>query len=301
MKQHTYIVAVISPAWREAIAFWRQVNSRATVFVRGEAAPNNECARGVAGGVRPANFCPVTSGEIASSGWAVMKKYLLCILLGWASLFCVRGQLTAPGTVDFKADAESEKKASQWVAALKLADAERISRVEKVVAIHLTQTRDWINTHSFTNVPAGINPATGQALSNLDRQIIAASAQPKSYHADLMAGLRRELTEEQVETILDKYTSGKVAFTMRGYYAIVPDLTPTEATNILGFLKQAREQAVDYSNMKLVSAIFDIYKAKSEQYLNANGRNWKQLYSAYVKTEKAKKETTRTNTPSKSK
>jgi nitroimidazol reductase NimA-like FMN-containing flavoprotein (pyridoxamine 5'-phosphate oxidase superfamily) len=37
-----------------------------------------------------------------------------------------------------------------------------------------------------------------------------------------MAGLRKDLTEEQVEAILDKYTIGKVAFTMKGYKAIVP-------------------------------------------------------------------------------
>ena len=52
-----------------------------------------------------------------------------------------------------------------------------------------------------------------------------------------MDGLRRNLTPEQVETILDKYTIGKVAFTMKGYKAIVPDLTADEEAKILSFLK----------------------------------------------------------------
>jgi len=97
------------------------------------------------------------------------------------------------------------------------------------------------------------------------------------------------LSEEQVESILDKYTVGKVAFTLAGYHSIVPDLTSEEETTILGFLKEAREMAVDYKSMKQISSIFEIYKTKSEQYLNSNGRNWRALYKAYSDSVKAKK------------
>jgi len=76
---------------------------------------------------------------------------------------------------------------------------------------------------------------------------------------------------------------------MKGYKAIVPDLTAEEEKAILGFLKQAREEAVDYKNMNQISAIFEIYKTKSEQYLNSNGRDWKKLYKAYTDAVKAKK------------
>jgi hypothetical protein len=104
-----------------------------------------------------------------------------------------------------------------------------------------------------------------------------------------MAGLRKELTEEQVNAILDKYTIGKVAFTMKAYREIVPDMTPTEDSTIVSYLHKAREQAVDYKNMKEVSAIFEIYKTKSEQYLNTNGRNWREMYRTYTDMLKVKK------------
>ena len=155
--------------------------------------------------------------------------------------------------------------------------------------MHLKTIRDWHNEHPYTTVPAGINPVTGNRLSELDRQVIANSAIPKSVHDSLMNVLKKELSPEQVETILDKYTIGKVAFTMNGYKAIVPDLTVEEEAKILGFLKEAREQAIDYKNMNQISAIFEIYKTKSEQYLNSNGRNWRQLYKAYTDAVKAKK------------
>jgi hypothetical protein len=188
-----------------------------------------------------------------------------------------------------RSDRELAKRAGDWVASLRLGDPAREARLNGVIATHLKAVRDWHNGHPFTTVPAGINPATGNRLSDLDRQVIADSAIPASVHEDLMAGLRRDLGPEQVEAVLDQYTVGKVAFTMRGYHAIVPDLTREEEATILAFLKQAREQAVDYKSMNEISAIFEIYKTKSEQFLNANGRDWKALYKAYTDAVKAKK------------
>lgn len=198
-----------------------------------------------------------------------------------------KAQVTAEAKA--KSDAEADKKAAEWVASLNLNDAAKASRVQQVIATHLKIIRDWNNDHPYTTVPAGIDPATGKPLSNMDRQIIANSALPKSVHEDLMNGLRKDLTPEQVEAILDKYTVGKVAFTLNGYKAIVPDLTSTEEATILANLKQAREQAVDFKNMKQISAIFEIYKTRNEQYLNSNGRNWHQLFKTYVDAVKAKK------------
>ena len=95
--------------------------------------------------------------------------------------------------------------------------------------------------------------------------MIADSAMPKEVHERLMKDLHRVLTEEQVEQILDKYTVGKVAFTLKGYQAIVPNMTEEETTFVLEQLKLSRKQAIDYKNMKQISAIFEIYKTKCEQ------------------------------------
>jgi len=196
----------------------------------------------------------------------------------------------SPDEANAKANAELQKKASEWAGELQLNDALKERRVASAIAIHLKTIRDWNNKHPFTTVPAGINPVTGNKLSELDRQVIANSAMPASVHEDLMNELKKDLTTEQVEAVLDKYTIGKVAFTLNGYKAIVPDLTKEEEAKIIEYLKQAREQAIDYKSMKQVSAIFEIYKTKCEQYLNNNGRNWRQLFQAYVNKVKAQKE-----------
>jgi hypothetical protein len=192
-------------------------------------------------------------------------------------------------TTETKSKSDPDVKAAQWVASLNLNDPAKEARVTAVITTHLTAVRDWHNNHPYTLTPEGINPITGKVFSKLERQLIVNSTIPKTVHEDLMAGLHKDLTEEQVELILDKYTIGKVAFTMNGYKSIVPNLTPVEEGVVLTNLKLAREQAVDYKNIDQISVIFKIYKTKIEDYFNNNGRNWKQMFKAYVDSVNAKK------------
>ncbi|MCU7547664.1 DUF3826 domain-containing protein [Chitinophagaceae bacterium LB-8] len=231
-----------------------------------------------------------------------MRKYakkpgLICtvLLLATTMSFSAHAQTqaaaisTMSAEAKAKSDVDQEKKAAEWVSSLNLNDVSKEDRLKTLIATHLKTIRDWHNEHLITTVPAGINPVTGKRLSELDRQIIANSAMPQSVHQDLMAGLRKDLSEEQVEVILDKYTVGKVAFTLKGYQAIVPNMTPEEEAFVLTNLKLAREQAIDFKNMNQISAIFEIYKTQCEQYFNTHGRNWREMYKAYTDAVKAKK------------
>ena len=181
------------------------------------------------------------------------------------------------------------QKAEKWVKATGLQDAAKITRLTGFVQQHLVSVYRWNKTHSADDVPAGVNPRTGERLTELDRKMIAQSAMPASVHKTLMDSLRQYLSAPEIGKILDGYTIGKVAFTLKGYQAIVPDLTQKETAEILKNLKAAREMAIDYKSMKSISAIFEIYKTKNEQYLNANGRNWHQLFGDYVRKVKAEK------------
>lgn len=227
------------------------------------------------------------------------KKLVICFSLLIAVLFTsgsIMGQTSNVGTETAKtkerrekSNLEQEKNAQEWVASLDLNDEAKEERLQDVIVTHLITIRDWHNQHPYTTVPAGINPLDGKPLSELDRQIIANSAMPDSVHENLMDGLRKDLQEEKVNAILDKYTIGKVDFTMGGYHAIVPDLTEKEEEKIRGYMEEAREIAVDFKSMDQISGIFEIYKTKSEQYLNSNGRNWRELYKAFVKKVQAEK------------
>lgn len=208
------------------------------------------------------------------------KKITALLLIG----FMLLGTMVQAQIAD-----EEVKKATEWISTFSLNDSAKESRLIQVVATHLSAVKNWHNSHPVSTVPAGINPLDGKPLSDLHRQIIADSAIPSTVHQDLMSGLRKDLSEEQVALVLDKYTIGKVAFTMKGYQAIVPNMTAAETAEIQKLLEKAREQAVDYKSMKEISAIFEIYKTQAEQYLNNNGRNWRQMYNDYTKKIKAEK------------
>lgn len=192
------------------------------------------------------------------------------------------GKVKPGSTTGTAANSVVHEKAAQFVTSLNLMDTAKAARVRSVIETHMTAVHKWHNTHAYTLTPEGINPITGKVFSKLERQLIVDSTIPQTVHDELMKGLRKDLTEGQVADILDHYTIGKVAFTMNGYKSIIPDLTSTEEAEILTNLKLAREQAVDYKDVKEMSIIFKIYKTKNEDYLNSHGRNWKQLYKGYV-------------------
>jgi len=177
---------------------------------------------------------------------------------------------------------QQRDRATKWVNKLELNDPAKEGRVIEVITTHLLAVRDWHNTHPFTEVPEGINPRTGGKLNKLDRQMIAVSTIPSSVHTAVMDGLRADLTEPQVEQILDEYTIGKVAFTMQGYRECILDMTPEEDASIMDMLKKAREEAIDYKNNDQISAIFKIYKTQIEMWLYQNDRNWRKIYKEWV-------------------
>ncbi len=209
-----------------------------------------------------------------------MKKLLLITILS----LCLTNMLQAQ-TID----EGSMKKATGWVSNLQLNDSAKEGRVIMIIAKHLAAIRAWHNEHVNMIPDGAINPQTGKKLSALERMVIADSSQPSAIRQELLEGLNANLTPAQVEQILDFYTVGKVAFTMKAYKEIVPNMTAEDESILMNNLKEARLMAIDYKNMKEISAIFEIFKTKNEQHFTNSGRDWRTIYREYVKRIKEKK------------
>jgi hypothetical protein len=162
-------------------------------------------------------------------------------------------------------NAAYDQRVNEWVAELSLNDPAKEARVKSIILTHMLTVRD---THNAGFAP----PAQSRVTFN--------------------EGLKRELTAEQIEQIKDRITIGKLAFTMNGYRAIVPDLTSAEQAKIMELLTAAREESLDMKNEHNMSDVFDGYKKQIETYLNANGRNWRELYRAYGERQRAARATT---------
>ena len=189
-----------------------------------------------------------------------------------------------------KAQKDDEKyiaRSEEIVAALKL-DEKRAAAVTELIKAHRKAVVEWHNAHPYTSYPE-VDAKTGRKLNDVEREMLADQQIPASVRQTLVKGLKKHLTKEQIIKIWDGYTIGKVDFTMKGYYAIIPDLTDKEAAVLRKYLEQAREEALECRRMKGISQVFEVYKTKCEQYLNANGRDWRALFKAYVDKRNAEK------------
>ena len=211
----------------------------------------------------------------------VCEKYLDDNGRSWRALYQAHYDRVQAEKKAAQADKDYVDKSAQIVAALGLDDAAKAEAVTEIVRKHRQAVVDWHNSHPYTDVPE-TEARTGRKLSEVEREMTADRQIPARVRGELMKGLRKHLTDGQIEQIMDGYTVGKVAFTMQGYRAIVPDLTATEAAALEGNLKRARAESLECRRMKSISQVFEIYKTRCEEYLNNHGRNWRELFKAYV-------------------
>lgn len=168
-------------------------------------------------------------------------------------------QAAAPAATP-ASDAALEKRVDALVASLQLNDSAKQARLKGILSANLRAVRDSHN--------AGFAP-------------------DKMVREDLNAGLEAELTPEQMEAVKDKLTVNKVPVTFKVYHQIVADLTAAEDTMILDLLKQAREKCLDVKNPDEMARVFEPHKKQIENYLIANGRDWKTLYKQFVDSQRA--------------
>lgn len=157
-------------------------------------------------------------------------------------------------------DAALDKRVSGIVTALGLSDAAKQERVRAVIATDLRAVRDAHN--------AGLQ---------LDEAV----------HQSFVAGLKADLTPEQVESVKDKLTINKLPITMKVYHQILPNLKAEDEHEVLTQLQKAREESLHVKNVDEMSPIFKKHKTEIEHYLNAHGYDWEKSYKAFVDSQKA--------------
>ena len=94
-------------------------------------------------------------------------------------------------------------------------------------------------------------------------------------HAAYIGKLGAELTPEQVNMVKDGMTYGVLPRTYQGYLDMLPDLTDTQKRQILAWLTEARELAMDMGSSKKKHATFGKYKGRINNYLSNEGYDLK--------------------------
>ena len=105
------------------------------------------------------------------------------------------------------------------------------------------------------------------------RQMADAHADSRLYrsHFALEAALSTYLSPEQIEKVKDVMTFNVVKVTYDAQTDMIPTLTEEEKTQIMAWLKEARELAIDAESSKKKHEVFGKYKGRINNYLSVRG------------------------------
>lgn len=174
-------------------------------------------------------------------------------------------------------DAALVERADKIVAALALPDAAKAARVRDVVAgqyaalriVH--EARD--SALAAARSTADTDKAAGEAAVRVARD--TATARQTELHYAFLARLSTELEPAQIEQIKDGMTYGVVPKTFRVYQEMLPDLSAEQSAQILAWLTEAREHAMDAGSSQEKHAWFGKYKGRINNYLSKAGYDMK--------------------------
>jgi hypothetical protein len=168
------------------------------------------------------------------------------------------------------------QRAEKIVAALKLADPDQATRVRDLVAGQYAALRVVHQSRDTGLKLAGEMADKTEAEHARTRARDAATARQNHLHYAFLAALAAELTPAQVEQIKDGMTYGVLPNTYRVYQEMVPTLTPAQKRQILAWLTEAREHAMDASSSEEKHGWFGKYKGRINNYLAKAGIDLKQ-------------------------
>jgi Spy/CpxP family protein refolding chaperone len=94
-------------------------------------------------------------------------------------------------------------------------------------------------------------------------------------HAEFLKKLSADLTPEQIDQVKDGMTYGVLQVTWQAYEKMLPDLTAEQKAQILAWLKEAREHALDAGSSEAKHAWFGKYKGRINNYLSKAGYDMK--------------------------
>lgn len=117
----------------------------------------------------------------------------------------------------------------------------------------------------------------------------ARDAELYKHHFEFAANLANYLSEKEIEQVKDGMTFGVVPKTYQAHLEMIPSLKADEKLQILNWLKEAREFAIDAENSKAKHGWFGKYKGRINNWLAKRGYDLKAEREAWYKRIEANK------------
>ena len=195
-----------------------------------------------------------------------MKRMVLYTAI--LSLFTLT---TTAQTVALKSDGLDAKyvetiiaRSQKIVDGLNLTDAQKAENVRNIIA----------NRYFLLNEIHGKYDKTQQD---------ARDAELYKHHFELASALAAYLNDEQIDAVKDGMTFGRLKRDYNAQIEMIPSLTEEEKAQVLIWLKEAREYAMDAADSKGKHFWFDKYRGRTNNWLSARGYDLKKEREAWQK------------------
>ena len=200
-----------------------------------------------------------------------MKKVLFAAVL---SLLCLN--------IDAQVALNTEGQDPEYVETIK-------GRAQKIV--DGLQLNDAQKAENVRNIIANRYFLLNDIHSKFDKkQQAERDAELYKHHFELASALSLYLTDEQIDAVKDGMTFGRLKRDYQATQDMIPTLSDFEKQQILIWLKEAREYAMDAADSKGKHFWFDKYRGRTNNWLSGRGYDLKKERDAWMKRiEDAKK------------
>ncbi|MBO9204047.1 MULTISPECIES: DUF3826 domain-containing protein [Niastella] len=184
------------------------------------------------------------------------------------------------------------KRADKIVAGLGITDSTVYKKVSAVVAdqyLSLGHIHDERNA-KIKEIKAKDSVLTDKDKAAIEKLTANADKQLDKLHSKYLAKLSKLCTPEQVEGIKNGMTYNVLNVTMTAYNEMLPNITPEQKKQILDWLTEAREHAMDAESSDKKHAWFGKYKGRINNYLAKAGVDMKQAEKEWLERTREKKE-----------
>ncbi|MDE1193571.1 MAG: DUF3826 domain-containing protein [Arachidicoccus sp.] len=221
-----------------------------------------------------------------------IKLIVTCVFSG--IIFIAKGQ-TGSGK-DTAYISSINQRARKIVAKLNIQDKEKQAKVQSVVARQYFDLND-ISTRRDSSIK---NIKTKNLSKVAENDSIAAfhliyGEETYQLHYAYIAKLQTLLTLEQVDEIKNGMTYGVLPLTYNGYMQMLPNLTNEQKYQIMAWLVEAREHAIDGGTSNEKHAWFGKYKGRINNYLAKDGIDMKKAESDWISKINSNKKNTSSN------
>ena len=193
-----------------------------------------------------------------------MKKVLFAAILSLLSITASAQVALKPEGQDPQYVETIKGRAQKIVDGLQLSDAQKAENVRNIIA----------NRYFLLN----------DIHSKYDKnQQDARDAELYKHHFELASALALYLTDEQIDAVKDGMTFGRLKRDYKAQLEMIPSLTDEEKAQILIWLREAREYAMDAADSKGKHFWFDKYRGRTNNWLSARGYDLKKERDAWMK------------------